>query len=287
MTSAEVFKKIKRIQLKTRKQSSQLFSGAYQSAFKGRGMSFSEVREYVPGDDVRSIDWNVTARFNAPYVKIFEEDRELNVVLLIDVSWSTLFGSQFQRKADLIIEIAALLAFAALQNNDKCTLLAYSDKLESYIPPVKGMHNIPRFVNTLIQLKSSHSKTNLAFAFKDCIKRISRKSLIFILSDFKSSGYNKQLKVLAHKHEVMVLDVFDPLELQLPELGILPLQNPETGAYMWVDTSSAAFKLHFKQQTDRFYSVKHSTFKESGIRALPINTNSSYILPLIQFLKSA
>lgn len=287
MTSAEVFKKIKRIQLKTRKQSSQLFSGAYQSAFKGRGMSFSEVREYVPGDDVRNIDWNVTARFNAPYVKIFEEDRELNVVLLVDTSWSTLFGSQNQRKSDYIIELGALLAFAALQNNDKCSLLAYSDKLESYIPPLKGIHHISRFINTLVQLKSTGSKTDLAFACKDCVKRLTRKSLIFVLSDFKSPDYKKQLKILAHKHEVLVMDIVDPLELQLPDFGILPIQNPETGQYLWVDTSSSTFKNNFKQQTARFSAEKNTIFKEAGIRALSINTSQSYIMPLIQFLKSA
>jgi len=287
MTTAEVLKKVRRIELKTRRRSQQLFSGAFSSVLKGRGMSFSEVREYVPGDDVRTIDWNVTARFNAPYVKVYEEDRELNVVLLMDASKSTFFGSQHQDKHDVITELMALLAFSALQHRDTCSVMAYSNQLELYIPPLKGSNQILGLIHRLVQFKPRHSTTDMAAAIRELTRRIHRKSIVFIVSDFKCDSFLKELKILNQQHEVLALRITDPLEQKIPNLGILPIQNPETGEPIWVDTSSAAVRRFFELENTRFMQVTDQVFKQSGVRYLNISTTEPYWHTLSSFIRQS
>lgn len=286
METAELLKKVRKIEIKTRGLSSQIFSGEYHSAFKGRGMAFSEVREYTPGDDVRSIDWNVTARFNSPFVKVFEEERELSVVLLVDVSASGLFGTRKQIKQDLITELCAVVAFSASQNNDKIGVIFFSDKIEKFIPPKKGKSHVLRIIRELIEFKPEHTGTNLEVALKYLTNVIKKRSIVFLVSDFYASfNYQDALKIANKKHDLVALRISDLTETELPNVGLIKLKDNETGNIMWVDSSNEHFRKQFASNKTKFESDLKDVFTKSGVDSTKIFTHENYIMPLMNLFK--
>ncbi len=286
METAELLKKVRKIEIKTRGLSNQIFSGEYHSAFKGRGMAFSEVREYTPGDDVRTIDWNVTARFNSPFVKVFEEERELSVVLLVDVSASGAFGTNKQFKQELITELCAVVAFSASQNNDKIGVILFSDKIEKFIPPKKGKTHILRIIRELIEFKPENKNTNLELALKYLTNVIKKRSVVFLLSDFLTElNFKDALKIANKKHDLIALRIIDKKETQLPEVGLIKLKDNETGKYMWIDTNDRVFRKQFQSNQLKFETDLKDAFSRSGIDATNIFTDESYIKPLMNLFK--
>jgi len=286
LETAELLKKVRKIEIKTRGLSSQIFSGEYHSAFKGRGMAFSEVREYTPGDDVRTIDWNVTARFNSPFVKVFEEERELSVVLLVDVSASGLFGTRKQLKQDLITELCAVVAFSAAQNNDKIGVIFFSDKIEKFIPPKKGKSHVLRIIRELIEFKPENKATNLEVALKYLTNVIKKRSIVFLVSDFYASfNYQDALKIANKKHDLVALRISDATETELPNIGLIKLKDNETGQIMWVDSSNENFRKQFAKNKTKFEGDLKEVFTKSGVDATKINTHENYIMPLMNLFK--
>jgi uncharacterized protein (DUF58 family) len=285
METAELLKKVRKIEIKTRGLSSQIFSGEYHSAFKGRGMAFSEVREYIPGDDVRTIDWNVTARFNSPYVKVFEEERELNVVLLVDVSASGNFGTQKQSKQDLITELCAVIAFSATTNNDKIGVIFFSDKIEKFIPPKKGKTHILRIIRELIQFEPQNKGTDVTLAMKFLTNAIKKRSIAFVISDFIDKDFSDAVKIANKKHDIVALRIFDRAEMQIPKIGLIKLKDNETGKIKWVDTSSANFQKEIKVQHLKTEGKLKDTFSRAGVDYAKISTEEGYIKPLMNLLK--
>jgi uncharacterized protein (DUF58 family) len=285
--TSELLKKVRKIEIKTRGLSSQIFSGEYHSAFKGRGMAFSEVREYTPGDDVRTIDWNVTARFNSPFVKVFEEERELSVVLLVDVSASGLFGTHSQFKQDLVTELCAVVAFSASQNNDKIGVIFFSDKIEKFIPPKKGKSHILRIIRELIEFKPDNKQTNLEVALKYMTNVIKKRSVVFLISDFYAdTNYRDALKIANKKHDVVALRIIDKTEHELPDVGLIKLRDNETGKMIWVNTSDKSFRKQFAVNHLKFEDELKDIFNRSGIDATKILTHESYIKPLMNLFKN-
>lgn len=286
METAELLKKVRKIEIKTRGLSRQIFSGEYHSAFKGRGMAFSEVREYTPGDDVRTIDWNVTARFNTPYVKVFEEERELSVVLLVDVSASGFFGTQKQYKKDLITELCAVVAFSASTNNDKIGVIFFSDKIEKFIPPKKGKSHVLRIIRELIDFKAESKGTNVELALKYLTNVIKKRSTVFLISDFYSTAnYSDALKIANKKHDVIALKVNDKAEMEIPKVGLIKLKDNETGKTMWVDTNSSSFQKQFKLNLLKREDAVKENFNRSGVDYCDIYTHEGYIKPLMNLFK--
>jgi uncharacterized protein (DUF58 family) len=286
LETAELLKKVRKIEIKTRGLSSQIFSGEYHSAFKGRGMAFSEVREYTPGDDVRTIDWNVTARFNSPFVKVFEEERELSVVLLVDVSASGLFGTRKQMKQDLITELCAVVAFSAAQNNDKIGIIFFSDKIEKFIPPKKGKSHVLRIIRELIEFKPENKTTNLEVALKYLTNVIKKRSIVFMVSDFYAAfNYQDALKIANKKHDLVALRISDITETELPNIGLMKLKDNETGKVLWVDSSNESFRKQFAINKLKFESDLKEVFTKSGVDATKINTHENYIMPLMNLFK--
>lgn len=285
METAELLKKVRKIEIKTRGLSSQIFSGEYHSAFKGRGMAFSEVREYTPGDDIRTIDWNVTARFNTPFVKVFEEERELNVVLLVDVSASGNFGTQKQTKQDLITELCAVLAFSASTNNDKIGVIFFSDKIEKFIPPKKGKSHILRIIRELINFEPENKGTNITLALKFLTNAIKKRSIAFIISDFIDTGFEDAVKIANKKHDIVALRIYDRAEMQIPKIGLVKLKDNETGKIKWVDTSSDSFQKELKVQQLRTENKLKDTFSRAGVDFAKISTEEGYVKPLMNLLK--
>ncbi|MBN8694030.1 MAG: DUF58 domain-containing protein [Bacteroidetes bacterium] len=286
METAELLKKVRKIEIKTRGLSRQIFSGEYHSAFKGRGMAFSEVREYTPGDDVRTIDWNVTARFNTPYVKVFEEERELSVVLLVDVSASGFFGTQKQFKKDLITELCAVVAFSASTNNDKIGIIFFSDKIEKFIPPKKGKSHVLRIIRELIDFKAESKGTNVELALKYLTNVIKKRSTVFLISDFYSTAnYSDALKIANKKHDVIALKVNDKAEMEIPKVGLIKLKDNESGKTMWVDTSSSSFQKQFKLNLLKREDAVKENFNRSGVDYCDIYTHEGYIKPLMNLFK--
>ena len=285
MDSAELIKRVRKIEIKTKGLSSQIFSGEYHSAFKGRGMAFSEVREYVEGDDVRNIDWNVTARFGHPYVKVFEEERELTVMLLVDVSASGVFGSTSQLKQDLITELTATLAFSAIQNNDKAGVIFFSDKIEKYIPPKKGKSHILRIIRELINFKPDSKGTNIGLALKYLNNMIKKRCIAFVISDFMDQGFEDAIKVASKKHDLAAIRIFDPREEEMPELGLVRFKDAETGFVSMMDTSDANVRNNYRlffQQTSRYTT---EVLNKSGVDQVSIRTDQSYVRPLMNLFK--
>ncbi len=280
MEAKELFKKVRKIEIKTRGLSNQIFSGQYHSAFKGRGMAFSEVREYQYGDDIRNIDWNVTARFNHPYIKIFDEERELTVMLLIDVSGSNEFGTKTHLKEDQITEIAAVLAFSAIQNNDKVGVIFFSDKIEKFIPPKKGTSHILRIIRELIDFKPDHRQTNISEALRYLTNVIKKRCTAFIFSDFMDEHFEDALKISNRKHDIIAVQIYDEREYKLPNIGMLQVKNAETGKMMWVDTSSERIRHEYKKEGLRRESRLGEIFLKSGVDATRIRTNEDYVKPL-------
>lgn len=285
MDSAELLKRVRKIEIKTKGLSSQIFSGEYHSAFKGRGMAFSEVREYVEGDDVRNIDWNVTARFGHPYIKVFEEERELTVMLLVDVSESGMFGSTTQMKRDLITELTATLAFSAIQNNDKAGVIFFSDKIEKYIPPKKGKSHILRIIRELIDFKPASKGTDISLALKYLNNMIKKRCIAFVISDFMDAGFDDAIKVSSKKHDLAALRIFDPREEEMPNIGLVRFKDAETGFVTVMDTSDANTRNNYRlfyQQTARQTT---ELLNKSGVDHVAIRTDQSYVKPLMNLFK--
>lgn len=286
MDTAELLKKVRKIEIKTRGLSNQIFSGEYHSAFKGRGMAFSEVREYTPGDDIRTIDWNVTARFNSPYVKVFEEERELSVVIMVDVSESGHFGTHKQFKQELITELCAVISFSAVQNNDKIGVIFFSDRIEKFIPPKKGKTHILRIIRELIDFTPQSKGTDLGLALKYMTNVIKKKSIVFLISDFfDTHHYTDALKIANRKHDLVALRIADKHEAELPDVGLIKLKDNETGKLIWVDTGSKHFRKQFAVNHLKFESMLKDTFSKSGIDYTNIYTHEGYIKPLMNLFK--
>jgi len=286
METAELLKKVRKIEIKTKGLSKQIFSGEYHSAFKGRGMAFSEVREYTPGDDVRSIDWNVTARFNSPFVKVFEEERELSVMLLVDVSASGLFGTYEKIKQDLITELCAVISFSASTNNDKIGIIFFSDKIEKFIPPKKGKTHVLRIIRELINFVPQQKATNIEVPLKFLTNAIKKRTIAFLISDFYAPfNYTDALKISNKRHDLVAVRVIDKTELELPEVGLIKLKDNETGKILWVDSSSHGFRKQFKMNRLKYESDLKDIFNRSGVDATAVYTNESYIKPLMNLFK--
>ena len=285
MESAELFKKVRKIEIKTRGLSNQIFSGQYHSVFKGRGMAFSEVREYQIGDDIRSIDWNVTARFNHPYVKVFDEERELTVMLLIDVSGSNQFGTRKCLKQDVIMEIAAVLAFSAIQNNDKVGVIFFSKKIEKFIPPKKGSTHILRIIRELIEFKPSQKGTNIAEALRYFTNVIKKRCTAFLLSDFLDEGFADAIRIANKKHDLIAVNISDEREKVLPDVGLMRVRHAESGVLQWVDTSNFRTRTHYAQWVNRHDSFLNDTFLRGGVDVVRVRTDEDYIKPLMNLFK--
>jgi len=281
----ELLKKVRKIEIKTKGLSNHLFSGEYHSAFKGRGMAFNEVREYQPGDEIRTIDWNVTARFNHPYVKVFDEERELTVMILMDVSGSENFGTLNQQKQDLATELCAVLAFSAIQNNDKVGVIFFSDKMEKFIPPKKGKSHILMIIRELIDFKPQHTGTDVAEALRYFTSAIKKKCTAFILSDFMSPEFEHQLKLANKKHDIIALRLYDKHEEEFPDLGLIPVKDEETGELLWVNTSDKKVRDAFKADALKRNALLKDVFKKSGVDFTAIGTHESYITPLRTLFK--
>ncbi len=281
--AADILKKVRELEIKSKKITTHLFTGEYHSAFKGKGMSFREVREYSAGDDVRFIDWNVSARFSTPFSKVFEEERELTVMLMVDTSASNLFGTIGRRKKDLIIEMAAVLAFSAVSNNDKVGVIFFSDKVEKYIPPKKGRPHALFIVRELLSLEASSSGTDIDEAIKYFNNTTRQKSIAFILSDFLATGYDNDLKVIGKKHDVIGLKVYDKMDMQLPKAGLLQLQDAENGKVKWVDSDDALVRHNYQQYFFEQTDICNKYFKQAGAELLHVRTDDDYVKILQQF----
>ncbi|MEI7982240.1 MAG: DUF58 domain-containing protein [Bacteroidota bacterium] len=285
MESSELFKKVRKIEIKTRGLSNQIFSGQYHSVFRGRGMAFSEVREYQPGDDIRSIDWNVTARFNHPYVKVFDEERELTVMLLIDVSASNQFGTRKTLKQELITEIAAVLAFSAIQNNDKVGVIFFSKSVEKFIPPKKGATHILRIIRELIEFRPKEQGTSLTEPLRFLTNAIKKRCTAFLLSDFLDKGFEDAIKIANKKHDLIALHIFDERETELPDVGMIRTRNAETGELRWIDSSDMNVRRLYNNWYLSHFSYLTDTWRRSGIDVARIRTDQDYIKPLLGLFK--
>ena len=282
METSELLKKVRRIEIKTRGLSRNIFAGQYHSAFKGRGMAFSEVREYQYGDDIRDIDWNVTARYVRPYVKVFEEERELTVMLLIDVSGSRDFGSVNVMKKEVITEIAATLAFSAIQNNDKIGVVFFSDKIEKFIPPQKGKKHILYIIRELIDFKPQDTKTDIAQVLKFLTNAIKKRCTTFLISDFiDKDGFKDALTIANRKHDVVTIQVYDRRETELPSVGLMKIKDAETGAERWIDSSSARVREAYKEWWNRRQTIMSDSFKKCRVDSVSIRTEDDYVKALI------
>ena len=292
MEASELLKKVRKIEIKTRGLSKNIFAGEYHSAFKGRGMAFSEVREYQYGDDIRNIDWNVTARFNHPYIKIYEEERELTVMLIVDVSSSRVFGTQTQLKKNLITEISAVLSFSAIQNNDKIGVILFSDKVEKFIPPKKGRTHILRIIRELIEFTPENTETNISEALRYLTNAIKKRSTAFIISDFMdddpSTGnprFDEAIRIANRKHDIIGLKIYDKREKEIPSVGIIRMKDAETGEYAWVDTTSISVRRNYAQWYQTMDASVSDTLVRAGVDFVSIATDEDYVRPLINLFK--
>lgn len=278
MTTAEILKRVRRIEIKTKGLSNHIFSGEYHSAFKGRGMSFSEVREYSHGDDVRAIDWNVTARFRTPFIKVFEEERELTVMLLVDVSSSSMFGTSKQLKRDMITEIAAVLSFSATTNNDKVGVIFFSDKIEKYIPPQKGKSHILRIIREMITLEPQQQKgTDIGACLRFFNNASKKRTIAFLLSDFISAPYEEPLKLTARRHDLVGVQVYDRADRELPDVGLIHVQDSETQAMQWLDTSDRKMRNDYAKSFDQHQQYSRNAFRKSGAELVSVRTDEDYV----------
>ena len=282
-STSEILKKVRELEIKSKKITTHLFTGEYHSAFKGKGMSFREVKEYSAGDDVRFIDWNVSARFSTPFSKVFEEERELTLMLLVDISTSNLFGTVGKRKKDLITEMAAVIAFSAVSNNDKVGVIFFSNKMEKYIPPKKGRPHALYIVRELLSIEPVSNGTDLDEAIRYFNNTTRQKSIAFILSDFLATGYDNDLKVIGKKHDVIGLKVYDKMDMQLPQAGLLQVKDSETGKTKWLDTDDTMvrhnYQQHFFEQTD----ISKKYFRKAGADLLHVRTDEDYVKILQKF----
>tara|TARA_R110000868_G_scaffold410193_1_gene697556 strand:+ start:10435 stop:11301 length:867 start_codon:yes stop_codon:yes gene_type:complete len=286
MDTKELLKKVRKIEIKTRRLSDHIFGGEYHSTFKGRGMTFSEVRQYQYGDDVRNIDWNVTARYSEPYIKIFEEERELTMMLMVDISGSEFFGTDVQFKNEVVTEIAATLAFSATQNNDKIGLILFSDKIELYIPPKKGRSHVLRIIRELIEFKPQSRETNIAEALKFLSSVMKKKAIVFVLSDFISDDYLHTIKIAAKKHDVTGIRVYDKREEHMSNLGVVQMQDGETGELMLVNTSSKNVRLNYGKYYREKVNYYKESFTKSGAGTIDCRVDESYVKKLLGYFKA-
>lgn len=285
MNTKELLKKVRKIEIKTRRLSDHIFGGEYHSTFKGRGMTFSEVRQYQFGDDVRAIDWNVTARYNEPFVKVFEEERELTMMLLVDVSGSELFGTSQQFKKDIITEISATLAFSAMQNNDKVGLILFSGEVELFIPPKKGKSHVLRIIRELIEFKPGSKETNVAAALRFLSGVMKKKVIAFVLSDFIAEDYEQTLKIVGKKHDVTGIRIYDQREEEIPNLGVVQLQDAETGELMLVNTQSKTVRANYAKFYRDRVTYFQDAFTKSGSGILSSRVDESYVKKLLGYFK--
>ena len=287
METSDIIKKVRKIEIKTRGLSNHLFAGEYHSAFKGRGMSFSEVREYQYGDDIRNIDWNVTARFDKPYIKVFEEERELTVIILVDVSGSLDFGSEETTKRDFVTEIAACLSFSAISNNDKIGVILFSDKIEKFIPPKKGRQHILRIIRELLTFEPQGNKTDVAQALQYLTSVIKKRSTVFMISDFVCPDFSDALRIAGHKHDLLALNVYDRCEVEeFPNVGLVYMQDAETGKKVLVDTSSRTVRQNLMRAAHERRERLENTFLRAGVQDVAIANGDDYVKPLIKLFKS-
>ncbi len=286
MDTAEIFKKVRKIEIKTRGLSSQIFSGEYHSMFKGKGMAFSEVREYQYGDDIRTIDWNVTARLNHPYVKVYEEERELTVILLIDVSGSNAFGTRMQFKQEMMTELAAVLAFSAINNNDKVGVIFFSNHVEKFIPPKKGSTHILRIIRELIDFRPAEATTNISEALRYFTNAIKKRSIAFLISDFEAGGFDDALRIASRKHDLIALRVYDEREAALTNAGLIRMTDPETGQTAWLDTSSREVRERYARLRELHLRYLEDLFMRSGIDYTHLRTEADYVKPLMKLFKN-
>jgi len=285
MDTKELLKKVRKIEIKTRRLSDHVFGGEYHSAFKGRGMTFSEVRKYQYGDDIRAIDWNVTARTNEPHIKVFEEERELTMLLMVDISGSEYFGTDIQFKKDTITEIAATLAFSAIQNNDKVGLLLFSDKIELFIPPKKGKTHVLRIIRELLEFKPTSTKTNISEALKYVSSVMKKKVILFVLSDFMDANYEKTLKIISKKHDVTGIRVYDKHDVGIANLGMVSMLDSETGKIVLVNTASKKVQNSYKKHYQTTVNYFESNFKKSGSGTISTRIDESYVKKLLGYFK--
>ena len=286
MEAKDLLKKVRKVEIKTKRLSNNLFGGEYQSAFKGRGMTFSEVRGYEFGDDVRSIDWNVTARYNQPFVKVFEEERELTLMLIVDISGSKSFGTDSQIKKDIVTEISATLAFSAIQNNDKVGLILFSDEVELFIPPSKGKTHILRIIRELIEFKPKSSKTDISVALKFFSNIVTKKSIAFIISDFNSNDYSKSLSASSKKHDITGIRIYDRFEEEVPNIGFVPMIDQETLELKYIDTSSRKIRTEYKAKSIKRKIDFENLFKRNGSGTISCRTDQSYVKLLLGYFKN-
>jgi uncharacterized protein (DUF58 family) len=281
----DLLKKVRKIEIKTRGLTRQIFAGEYQSAFKGRGMTFSEVREYQYGDDIKNIDWNVTARFNHPYIKVFEEERELTVMLLIDVSGSGDFGTREQLKRNLITEIAAVLSFSAIENNDKIGVIMFSDRIEKFIPPKKGRKHILRIIRELLEFTPESRGTDISESLRFLTNAIKKRCTAFVISDFRDKGYARSLQVANNKHDVAALHIYDIRETALPSVGLLRVLDGETGRERWIDTSSRRVRESYAIKWESHQEMMKEIFTRAGVDNVSLRTGEDYVKPLMRLFK--
>ncbi|RMD88576.1 MAG: DUF58 domain-containing protein [Calditrichaeota bacterium] len=285
MIPKEILKKVKRIEIQTRGLVNDVFSGEYHSVFKGRGMDFAEVREYQIGDDIRTIDWNVTARMGHPYVKVFEEERELTVMLLVDVSSSGNFGTVERMKGEIATEICALLAFSAIKNNDKVGLIIFTDQIEKFVPPKKGKTHVLRVLRELLYHQPQGRSTNIALALEYLSRVISRRAVVFLVSDFMAKNYEKAMQIANKRHDLVAITITDPREMELPDVGLIELEDAETGEIVLLDTSDPVLRESFISETSQLKAQREKLFRSMNIDYVDIRTDVSYVEPLIKFFR--
>lgn len=285
MDTRELLKKVRQIEIKTRGMVNQVFSGEYHSVFKGRGMDFSEVREYQFGDDIRSIDWNVSARFNHPFIKIFEEERELTVMLLVDFSRSGNFGTATQLKNDIAAEICAVLAFSAIKNNDKVGLILFTDRIEKFVPPKKGRAHILRIIRELVSFEPSGTGTNIRQALEYFNHVNKKRSIAFLISDFIDEGYDRILRIISKKHDVIAVELRDPREETIPDVGMIKLRDAETSQERWIDTGNATVRREFERFWQQKRAERRTFFLRSRVDAIPVRIDRPYMKPIVDFFK--
>ena len=285
MDTKELLKKVRKIEIKTRRLSDHIFGGEYHSTFKGRGMTFSEVRQYQFGDDVRNIDWNVTARYNEPFIKVFEEERELTMMLVADVSGSEFFGTDKQFKNEIVTEIAATLAFSAMQNNDKIGLILFTDEIELYIPPKKGKFHVLRIIRELLEFKPKSKKTDIAQAIKFLSSVMKKKAIVFVLSDFMADDYEKTMKIAANKHDITGIRIYDQREETIPSIGMVQMEDEETGEVVLVNTSSKKVRNNYNSYYRGRVDYYRETFRRSGAGVIDVRTDDSYVKKLLGYFK--
>lgn len=285
MLTKELLKQVRQIEIRTKGLVNQVFSGEYHSVFKGRGMEFSEVREYQFGDDIRNIDWNVTARFGHPFIKIFEEERELTVILMVDLSGSLMFGSVAKTKQRIAAELSAILAFSALKNNDKVGLILFTDKIEKFVPPRKGRKHVLRIIREVLSFEPEGKSTNIRAALEYMNNAIKKKSIAFLISDFMDEGYEKILRIVGRKHDLIGIVLDDRREKEIPNLGLIKLADAETGVERWIDTSSRRVREKMVFNRKEKEKIRNSIFIKSRLDKIEVTTGSNYIQPLVQFFR--